>query len=181
MKDNNKLLVYEILSAIIIGISAWWQLAIKTSGHIENGYRLAYFGFFIVAFLILCTVNTVKNANRKLKKQYKSVLRFGTYYSIGMFAFWIVNFIIYGGLSGTFEEAGYRAANIMLIILSLLPLAPMVAMGIKAFFSKDDDKKKLKALRIVAIGIFVLYILLIVFGVFFRTVTYVAPENVRMY
>lgn len=180
MKESKKIVFYEIFSALMIGLSIWWQSSIKTVGNIENGYRLAFFGSVIFALLLFSITIAIKSMHFKSLKSYTGELRFCIIFGICLFIIMVINFLTFGGLSGSFEKAGYRAASFMLIFLSICPLPSLIISGIKTIYSKEENKSTKTTLRVICIILILLYVLLAILGVFFRTVTYQEVPYVQM-
>lgn len=175
MKSFVKALTYELFSALLIGLSVWWQQAIRMDGNIEHGYRLAFFGCFLLACCVMAVAFTIRSLHLKELKPFKSEITFGIFFGIVLIVLMVINFFVYGGLSGSFEESGYTASNIMLLFLSVLPLVGLVYSLIYVLYSKDENASRKKLILFLCVALWVIYILLAVFGITFRTISYEAP------
>ncbi len=169
-----KAIAYEILTALLLIISALFQAAMHTEGQMEKAYFQSNTFLFIAAatFLGVGVYSLVSYTRRHRQHILDSV--FFLIVGLLLMAAVLVAILLYGGLEGTFDASGYTAVNLNLILLTLLPALFFVRSVILAFSTREGLAKRLG----VQLGLLVLAaaaVVLLATGRLMRLAEYTEP------
>ena len=152
--------LYTVFTGLVMAFSLSMQNSMHTEGQLESGYFRASLALAAVAVTVMgigVYAMLSFRKSRKVKRPVDAWFAAG----IGLVLLIVAVSIImtYGGLSRPFGEAGYTAANIMVAVLSLLPLPWMIRLLTLSFRKGETPSAQRTVLRVVS----VLYILSVCF------------------
>jgi len=131
-------IVYAVGAGLLLALSVHYQLSMRTTGGLESGYFHSLAFLFVSAVAFLGTgVYMWRDISRR-RPAFRSDARFllltglaGALVAIGII-------VGYGGVETPFEEAGFTAASLSMLAMSVLPLPPLVRGAVLALGRPDD-------------------------------------------
>lgn len=165
--------VYGIGTAGLIALSVWLQAQIHSTAGPETGFRRAVGALFLVAFCLVGGTVYLRLTAARERTELKREAWFGFAVGAVLLCVMVVCFVLYADLPDTFQREGYTAANLLIVVLSLLPLPFVVRTDTLALTTEDTPSRRRTA-RCVGGAVTLLYIVSLA-AVGFRTLTYVAP------
>lgn len=169
-----KAIAYEVLTALLLVISALFQTAMHTDGQMEKAYFQSNLFLFIAAatFLGVGVYSLVSYTRRHRQHILDSV--FFLLVGLLLMAAVLVVILLYGGLEGTFDASGYTAVNLNLVILTLVP-APFLIRSIVLAFSTRERLAKRLGVQLGLLVLAVAAVVLLATGKMMRLVEYIEP------
>ncbi len=166
--------VYGIWTTGLIGLSAWLQAQIHSSAGPETGFRHAVVALFLLAFCLVGVTLYLRMTTARERPEIKREIWLGFTVGLALLCVMVVCFVLYGNLPDTFPKEGYIAANLLIVVLSLLPLPFVVRTDVLALTTEETPPRRRIAWCVGGV-VTLAYILLIACGGMLRLLTYVAP------
>lgn len=144
--------LYAVFTALVLVFSLWLQNGMHAPGRLESGYFTACMALAVAAFTVLgigVYAMLSFRKSRKVKHPVDAWFTAGVGLILLVTAVWVI--VSYGGLSRPFDEAGYAAANGMIVILSLLPVPWLVRLFTLSFCKGEDPSTGRTVLRLLSI------------------------------
>ena len=152
-----------------------WAVAARLRDMQQNGPENAFFETLFFAFAIACVlIGGAAYAFLSYVRRhptYRSDVILCGVTGLLLMVVALVCFLRYGGVSGAFDEEGYRIVNWCTVLLSVLPLPFFLRAGAAAIPAGPDRRMNLVK-RIVALCGMALYAVLIITGHLFTALSY---------
>ena len=171
-----KAILYFVLSAAFLAISA----VIQVSMHKQNGLESAYFRsntyLFIAACIILGTAIYTYQIHANRRREHSSDALFFLLTGISLMLTAIIIIISCGGVTSPFGKSGYTAANVNILLMAALPV-PFFLRGLVLSNTRQEENSALRRwARIVCVFVAAAYIGVLSFGGTMRFVYYDAAS-----
>lgn len=166
-----KAVAYECLTAILFLISVFSQAVL----HHEDGPEAGYFRCGLILFIAASTLlgvgvySMMAYTWRHREHILDSVFLLAV--GIVLMVAVITQVILYGGLEAPFDEAGYTAANIHIVLMAILPVPFLIRSIILAFSTREKGGKRL-GVQIGAGALTLVLVVLAAIGPYMRFVHY---------
>lgn len=166
-----KSLVYIIFTLIFLALSTYFQVAMHKNG-LENVYFKSDFYIFITAIACIGTAVYSYRSFTKRHREHAGDSLFLFIVGLALVAAAVFDIVNFGGLGDTFDVSGYTAANLNIVLMTVMPV-PFFIRGLCLALSKREDNRTLRgaALAFCAFAA-AAYILSIAFGGMMRMVNY---------
>lgn len=138
-----KSIAYMFLTLIALVLSTYFQIAMHKANGLEDTYFLSNFYIFIAGAVCLGTAVYSFRSFTKRHKEYKSDSLFFLFTGILLMTAAVFTIISYGGIGDTFDANGYTAANVNIVIMTVLP-APFFIRGLFLALSHREDNPGLR-------------------------------------
>lgn len=121
-----KSVAYLAAGGILLAVSLWFQFSLHGEDGLEAHYFQsdAYLFILAAAFMGVGAYSYMSYTRRMKEHRGDSLFLFVTGLVLMVLA--VVAIVMYGGLEGSFDESGYTAANVNIVILTLTPLPCLV-------------------------------------------------------
>lgn len=167
-----KAILYLAVTVLLLVLSASLQMAMHTEGGLENAYFRSSAYIFITAVACLGTAIYSYKAFTKRHSEHKadSLFFFLTGLLLTVSALGVL--VFFGGLSSPFGQTGYTAANVNILLMTLIPL-PFFIRGAVLAFSTHSESRAQRGGILLACGIVAAaYIAALAGGAMMRMVNY---------
>lgn len=172
-----KAVTYLAATAILIVVSVVLQLGM----HKEDGLEPSYFQSNLAIFLvgIACTGTAVYSYRAYSRRHREHVwdslflLVVGLVYLLAS----VVMFFLFGGLENGFTEGVYNAANINIVLLTVLPLPFLVRGIILSLSTRETSRARRLGVGLAALAVTVGFVLCLALGGMMRMVRYTDEET----
>ncbi len=167
-----KSILYQLAALGLLAVTVYLIMSMRTTGELERSYFRSSTYLLISSTVFLGTGIYSYRSYSKNHREYASdsflLLLTGL---ISMIAS-VTAFIQFGGLETPFSESGYTAANVNILIMSVLPL-PFFVRGTILAFGHNEDKLLLKRISLaISLLVLIIYILAVPYGGAFRMLRY---------
>lgn len=171
-----KAVAYLAATALLTVISVLLQLGM----HREGGLESSYFQSNMVLFLAgaACTGTAVYSYRAYSRRHREHVwdslflLIVGLIYLIAS----VVMFFLFGGLGNEFSEGGYTAANINIVLLTVLPLPFLLRGIVLAVSTREASAARRFGAGLAALLVTLGFLLCVAMGGMMRMVRYIGEE-----
>lgn len=172
-----KAVIYEFLTALLLLLSFLFQRDLRDAAQIETAYgRSNWFLFIAAAVMLGVGVYSIMSYTRRYREHILDSVFFILLGVLYMVAFMTV-FLMYGGLEGTFDESGYVAANINIILIGALPLPFLIRTIVLVFSTREPRVGRRVGVQIVCGLLTAVLAVLIFTGNYLRMAEYVDPAT----
>lgn len=167
--------IYGALAAGVMALCTWLQVEIHSEAGPEAGFHRTVTALFLLAFCLIGVGVYLRMTAARQRRELRREAWFGIATGLVLLGVMVVCFVMYGNLPDTFPQEGYTAANLLLVVLALLP-APFVARtDLLAWTVGEDEPPARHTVARCAGGVVTLSYLVILATLGFRLLTYVAP------
>ncbi|MDD3693619.1 MAG: hypothetical protein PHX02_06945 [Oscillospiraceae bacterium] len=166
-----KAILYLAAAALLLAVSVYFQHSMRTQGGLEAAYFRSCTYLYLVSFAIAgIGLYSYLSYSRK-HREYAADSIFLLLLGLTLIFLSILNIIKFGGLYAPFGNEGFFAANVNIIVLSLMPL-PFFVRGFILAISKEQGKpgRLKRAALIISALTAAVYIAAAVSGGIFRLV-----------
>ena len=167
-----KMWAYLAVTVILTAISTGLQLGMHKEGGLEPSYFQSNMVLFLVG--IACT-GTAVYSYRSYSRRYREhiwdslfLLIVGLIYLMAS----IVMFFLFGGLGNEFTQGGYDAANINIVLLTLLPVPFLIRGILLALSTREARASRRLTAGIAALAVTVGFVACVALGGMLRMVRY---------
>jgi hypothetical protein len=169
----SKAVFYQITAIILLIAAEILVSSMRTQGGLESAYFRSNTYLFIFSTFLLGTGVYSCHTYFKSKQNYKMDMLFILVIGLVLTIISVAIFISYGGLESPFDKTGFTAANINIMVISILPLL-FIIRGLLISFSRATlSENTLRRVAIVfSLAVLVAYILTIAFGDLFKMLDY---------
>lgn len=166
-----KSLVYMIFTLIFLALSTYFQVAMHKNG-LENVYFKSVFYIFITAIACIGTAVYSYRSFTKRHREHAGDSLFLLIIGLALVAAAVFVIVNFGGLGDIFDASGYTAANLNIVLMTVMPV-PFFIRGLCLALSKREENRGLRgaALAFCAVAA-AAYILSIAVGGMMRMVHY---------
>lgn len=172
-----KAILYLAFTALLLLISTLFHAAMHSEGGLEEGYFRSNSYLFILAAVLLGTAvySYAAYTRRHSEHRTDSLL----FFLVGLALMVTVIFAIlqYGGLEGFFEESGYTAANINIVVLTALPLPFLIRAVVLACSTGETSRARRLGAAIAAVVLVAAAVVLVAVGGLARPMRYVEDSR----
>lgn len=168
-----KTILYLVFTAVLLLISTLFHVAMHSEGGLEEGYFRSNSYLFIMAAVLLGTAVYSYAAYTRRRREHlvDSLLFF--FVGFALMVTVIFSILHYGGLEGSFDQSGYTAANINVVVLTALPLPFLIRTVVLACSTGDGNRARRLGAMIAAGLLVVAAVVLVALGGLARTLRYV--------
>lgn len=167
-----KSIAYLAAAALLLLLSVIFQVGMHNEGGPETSYFRSNTFLFVVA--IACIGTGVYSYIGYVRRHREHALDSLFLLLIGLVLLvsCILVFLNFGGLIGSFDQEGYTAVNINIIVLTVLPLPFLIRGLVLAFSTREDSRARRLGVQIAALLIIAGFVLSLAVGGTMRTMQY---------
>lgn len=167
-----KCIVYEVVTALLLGIGVAFQTAMHNPGGPETAYfRSGTFLFLLAITLIGTAVYSFLSYTRR-HRQHRADSLFWLLTGLAVMTVSLVVFFLFGGLERPFPETGYTAVNVNVAVLTVLPVPFLVRAFVLALSTREEQRAKRRGVQIAALALTVVLAVLLAAGQTLHMVRY---------
>lgn len=167
-----KSICYLCLTAVLLAVSTSVQLSMRREGGLESAYFMSNTYLFITAIVLLGTaVYSYRSYTRRHREHVRDSL-FLLVMGLATMVAALVGWVGFGGLGEDFAETGYTAANLNVIVMTLLPLPPLIRAFLLAY-SRENRRRRVSLIACTIVA--AVYAVIIAAGGMLRMVYYEEP------
>lgn len=172
MTNYAKSWLYTVGSALLMGLSAWYQIRLHDPAGPEEGYFAVHRVLLVLSFVLLgsAVYSFISCTRRSRKHRADSLTLFLT--GLGLLVLTLVVWIGFGGVQAPFDAAGYTAVNLQIVTLTLLPLPFWVRGLVLACSQAVEDRRQRRLGKIASFVAGLLMVVLVAAGGMLRLMYY---------
>ncbi len=167
MTSFTKQLVAQIATACTLAFSAWLCCEMHAP---ERPFGSAMLYAFLLAGCMTGSGLFFRFQKMPALKPYRAECRMFLYSGLVLLVAVVWIFLSYGGTRDILSEDGRKACNALIMVLSMFPLLFLFRATVVSLFARDDNKSRLKVMRILTGTLWGAAIILIICKALFATI-----------
>lgn len=172
MTNYGKSWLYTVGSALLMGLSAYYQWRLHDPAGPGDGYFALHRVMLVLSFVLIGVAVYAYMAYARRSRRHGRDRLLLLLSGLGLLAMTLVIWIGFGGVQEPFDAAGYTAVNLQIVTMTLLPVPFWIRGLVLACSHGVEDRRQRRVGKVISLIAALLMVVLIATGGMMRLMYY---------